>query len=416
MNQQWLKILNGFKKNKYVLVLAILLIPVFFINKTNDTDWGDDFAQYIYQSQHLYHASDEYKTVVNAFDHAPAKRGILFSLYLSINQNWQDVMAYKNLICVNYFLCALIVFLFFIQFFSKHESLLLVLCIFYNYHNLWLKNEIVAEFLFLMILYFIFFIQASKKIYPPLLYGFLFASLISVRFAGVIFLLAYLFHYLFLDKKSGSVFYVLKTLLWSIVFTAVFNTIFLRQQNNIETEFYQLAFSNGMTWQMFLENLSIYVESIASYFEQELPAWINLLLIYPALLLALFGFMRSLIKQNSFSDFSFLAYILVLLFWDNSGTSKRYLIPILPVLFFYLLSGFKYFLQVFSIKKYALVMTIIYLSIIFVSNVNTILLFKHSQKNTGPLNQFLQNDFTKIEKLTPENAVIAFNKPLVINL
>jgi hypothetical protein len=85
---------------------------------------------------------------------------------------------------------------------------------------------------------------------------------------------------------------------------------------------------------------------LSNYNLQFLPMILNIII----LLIILFGFILS-IKKISLLNFYFIIYIFgILAFWNPSvGSVKaRFLIPILPFLYFYLLNGFNFFIQKIS--------------------------------------------------------------------
>jgi hypothetical protein len=103
------------RKNQWILVLLILcLVPLWFINRSNTLDWGDDNIQFIYQSKHLFDTRN-YKMVVNSQDYAPVKRGILFSSILALNTSG-GIVGYKNITGICYIICGIVLFLFFSSF------------------------------------------------------------------------------------------------------------------------------------------------------------------------------------------------------------------------------------------------------------------------------------------------------------
>ncbi len=85
---------------------------------------------------------------------------------------------------------------------------------------------------------------------------------------------------------------------------------------------------------------------LSNYNLQFAPITLNALILF----VILFGFILS-IKQTSFRDFYFIIYIFgILAFWNPSvGSVKaRFLIPILPFLYFYFLQGVNVFLEKIS--------------------------------------------------------------------
>jgi len=85
---------------------------------------------------------------------------------------------------------------------------------------------------------------------------------------------------------------------------------------------------------------------LSNYNLQFLPMVLNIII----LLIILFGFILS-IKKKSLLDFYFIIYVFgILAFWNPSvGSVKaRFLIPVLPFLYFYFLNGLNFFIQKIS--------------------------------------------------------------------
>lgn len=62
----------------YSIILVVCIVPTYFIHSQKYPDWGDDFAQYIYQSQQIHSSSDSYKQVLNVEEYSSAKRSVFF--------------------------------------------------------------------------------------------------------------------------------------------------------------------------------------------------------------------------------------------------------------------------------------------------------------------------------------------------
>ena len=139
----------------YGLLLIIVLIPTYFIHTQKYPDWGDDFAQYVYQSQQIKSPSPIYKQVLNVEEYSSPKRSVFFSVVLSVVNPTIEIQRYVNLISLSYILAAVCFFLFLSKHFSLIISFLGSLCVFYNFLFLRLKSEVVPEFLFISLFNFL---------------------------------------------------------------------------------------------------------------------------------------------------------------------------------------------------------------------------------------------------------------------
>ncbi|MCC6372856.1 MAG: hypothetical protein IT236_17765 [Bacteroidia bacterium] len=403
----------------FLIAVGICLLPLFFINKTDTADWGDDYVQYIYQSKHLFNTSD-YKTVVNHIHHAPVKRGVFFSLLLSANHSGA-IINYKNLVCLTYVLTGLLVFLFFTKHFTDWQSFFLSLCVVYNYRCIGLKNEIVAEFLFMAILYGIFYLSTFKTRTAFYVIALLFACLIHVRLVGLVFYLAYLIGFVLNNSFSYSPFTKLKLLasqaLGALALVFVMHWLLMPSLSNVEFSFYKHTLKEFLTIQSFTDNFQFYFRNLGYFFEQELPNAINIFIKLLALAGIVFGVMTNLRREQAFVLLSLFFYLLTLLVRPDQSAATRYLIPVLPLLFYFFLKGLMTLLKgEQAFLKYRLQVINGILIIVFVSNFNTLFLIKNPDKPLGPFSAELKPDFDAIQKYTQTNDQIAFTKPLVINL
>ncbi|MBL7936671.1 MAG: hypothetical protein JNM51_12770, partial [Bacteroidia bacterium] len=115
------------KKVVFTLLLILVLIPSYFIHSRSYPDWGDDFAQYVYQAQQINNPSEVYKKVLNTAEYSSAKRGVFFSILLSIIEPTTDIKTYVDAVSVFYILAAVCLFLFLTNYFSLAISFITTL-------------------------------------------------------------------------------------------------------------------------------------------------------------------------------------------------------------------------------------------------------------------------------------------------
>ena len=63
------------KQHYLLLLLFILILPLLFVGVSNQHDWGDDFAQYLFQTRSFVEGQSV-ATVVNNVDYSPIVRGL----------------------------------------------------------------------------------------------------------------------------------------------------------------------------------------------------------------------------------------------------------------------------------------------------------------------------------------------------
>ena len=212
-------------KTIYLLLLVAVLVPTYFIHSEKYPDWGDDFAQYIYQSQQINSPSKDYKQVLNIEEYSSPKRSLAFSILLSVIPPTFSIQHYVNLISVCYILAGFCFFLFLTRYFSMVVSLMGTLCVFYNFLFLRLKSEVVPEFLFIAFFYGILYLTTSSKKWVTYLIPVLLGVLVSVRFVGLSLVVSYIL-FLFFNQKNKTGKEVFKNgLMGAIIFTLVIKLV-----------------------------------------------------------------------------------------------------------------------------------------------------------------------------------------------
>ena len=321
----------------YGLLLIIVLIPTYFIHTQKYPDWGDDFAQYVYQSQQIISPSPIYKQVLNVEEYSSPKRSVFFSVVLSVVNPTIEIQQYVNLISISYILAAVCFFLFLTKHFSLIISFLGSLCVFYNFLFLRLKSEVVPEFLFISLFCLVLLLLYSKKNWVRYIIPILLGLLVSVRFIGLSLLLAYVVHLLL--SKGNNFKEKLKELaicfgLFGIV-TLFINHFFLNSIHNQEVTLYGNVVLSRLNVHQFFDNVSMYARYITLFFEQEIPFWMNTVMKCSVIFLFINGIICSLKNKDNILHFAFLFYLLFLLVYPYNGDTIKYLIPIVP-LFIYL--------------------------------------------------------------------------------
>lgn len=318
------------KKWFYGLLLLIFLVPTYFIHTQKYPDWGDDFAQYVYQAQQINFPSKEYKQVLNVSEYSSPKRSVFFSVVLSIIAPTINIQQYINLISISYILAAICFFLFLSNHFNILISFLGSLCVFYNFLFLRLKSEVVPEFLFISLFCLVLFLINSKKEWTRYIVPILLASLVSVRFIGLSLLLAYILHILILKEKNGKEkvqdMFICIVIFGMVIF--LINYSVLNSIHNQEVALYGNVVINRLSFSQIADNISMYSRYITVFFEQEIPFWINSIIKFFVIILFAIGFGDSIKKEITIIHFIFLFYILFLLIYPYNGDTIKYLIPI----------------------------------------------------------------------------------------
>jgi len=407
-------------KNKvvYALLLIIILLPTCLIHTQKYPDWGDDFAQYVYQAQQINSPSSEYKQVLNITEYSSPKRSVFFSVILSVISPTTEIQQYINLISISYIIAAICFFLFLTKHFNLLISFFGSLCVFYNFLFLRLKSEVVPEFIFISIFCLILFLVHHNKKWINYVVPILLALLVSIRFIGLSLLLAYVCHMLISKEKDGKKKgkEMLICLGIFLIITLCINYFFLNTINNQEVRLYGNVVISRLSFYQFTDNLSMYSKYITLFFEQEIPFWINGFIKFFVCLLFLIGFGNSILKKTTNLHFSFLFYVLFLLIYPYNGDTIKYLIPIVPLFIYFMIFGFISAAEKINFN-YKNEVIAFFLFALTLSNSKTIWLAINSyQSQIGPYDVEAMSDLEKTKKLVNSEKTIAFGKPFIINL
>jgi hypothetical protein len=407
-NQKWLK----------VLLLVFFLVPTYFIHTQKYPDWGDDFAQYVYQSQQINSPSAIYKQVLNVEEYSSPKRSVFFSVILSTITPTLQIQNYVNVISITYIISGIVFFVFLSHNFSVSVSFISTLAVFYNFLFLRLKSEVVPEFIFISLFYAVLYLIYHNKKWVIYVIPVLLGLLVSVRFIGLSLVFSYIC--LIVLQKDKAIKDKLKMLgitmaIFMLVISCI-NYFFINSIHNQEVKLYSSIVFQKYELNMFFGNINRYARFVLYFFEQEIPYWINTIIAFFAITFFVIGLVGSVIKQKNIFHFSFGFYLMFLFCYPYNGDTIKYLIPIVPLLFYYIIVGFKTLLDSLM-HKYTNTILVACLSIVFLSNYKTIwLAMKHVDANITPYDMVVLHDFETIKSIVDPKQTIAFGKPFIINL
>lgn len=414
------------KNNIYKIVFVIFTLPIIFININSKHDWGDDYAQYLDQAKHIVNEEKSIEPkILDSKNYAPLERGEGFSLLLTPNFYFfsNQIAPQIYLVSISLFLFGLVLLSLLKKIFTqKKEQLspyLIVILLLYNYHVLLLKMEILPIFPFMLTLYFCFWIISKKnqflQIYVlPLIIGFL----ISLWNIGTVFYIAYLLCLIFsiiknrFDKKT-------KQLIFSIFLP--FATYFIIKYavsggHSIQNfTWYSTYFVSEKILQTIQNNLGFYLNVLKLFFEQEIWAWANVLIKDFALIMFLLGLINKLKRKFNLMDLFFLIYISVILIYPYQDASIRFLLPIIPIVFIYIIEGIHSIILNINFLREKLSVT--FLIIVILSNSINVrnIIEKGDSKIYGANGIESQESFSAIKHFVSEKDVICFAKPLALH-
>lgn len=408
---------SNLSKLWYSLALIIVLVPTYFIHSQKYPDWGDDFAQYVYQAQQIHSPTEPYKEVLNVSEYSSPKRSVFFSVILSVVTPTLHIQNYVDLISFTYIFAGLVIFLFLSHHFTLSISFVGTLALCYNFLFLRLKSEVVPEFIFIALFYGVLYLAYQNKTWIKYVIPILLGLLVSVRFVGLALLLSYLcFIFLQKDNTKNKLKLTGITVLVFGLTIGVINGFFLSAIHNQEVTLYSNIVKNRFTPFYIFENAAAYARYVLFFFEQEIPFWMNTVITCFALLFFMIGFLATVIKQRNILHFTFVFYALFLIAYPSLTDIIKYLIPIIPLLFYFMIMGLKNALEIIKFKQQNIVI-VLCLSVLFLSNTKTVWLQYHRlNADVLPYSENVLLDFEKIKQTVKPTENIAFGKPFIINL
>lgn len=427
-------------KNKYILILIILLSAVFSINRVKTQNWGDDFAHYILQAKYIVQGIPQFESKIiynKQISIGPPAYPIGFPLLISpvYALFGNSIEAFLYFIDVCLLLLGIVLFYFYKNFFTEKLSLLLSVLFIFNPWILTMKSHIMSDIpytLFTFLAITLFF-KKNKKIGVYIILGLLIGFLISIRSLGISIALSFSIVLLYsIYKNIKDKIFVKKEFInlffmnfASIFMLVLFDWLFKmpKEGSYIDqlnfTELTKIVLSNINYYINFIYNyfpFNLEAASQYEYFKENFPI-VNILwnigtmpiraFIFVALLL---GFFYKIRQNFGVLSLFFVIYLGLIMPWNFSP--PRYLLPILPVVIFYLVVGLKNI----NVNKYIYVFVIsfvfvpVYLSGIYFLNKQT------SIVREGPQIQQAQEAFDYIRQNIPNNSVVVFRKPRALAL
>ncbi len=420
------------KKNRFIILMALVLIPLFFINQRSSHDWGGDFAGYIMQAGNIVKGIPQAETnyVYNPDNPVlgPPAYPIGFPLLLSPVYALAGNSVFAFTLWITAFLYALGISMALLmrRYFSELISFFLVLVLVYNPWTLGMKLEIMSEFpfAFLLVLCLLLFEKYAKgPFWMGIVIAVLGGLLMSVRMIGVVFPIAVLIWAVrkrFIDKDKSPVSKCVCGFLvgiGSILFYLLFNNL-LFAVPQAEGGSYAGIWGEEKLYATILYNLAYYTEQFKFFFSPWGGSWNFLPLILKAgiFTFTVLGMIRSFFKRLELMDMIVILYFGVLLIYPYRNAGIRFLFPIMPFLLYYLVRGLETVSVFPGVKKN--IKIVLLAGLVLVSYLNMFWFIIHSdhQALAGPQEEASVEAFEYIRNNTDENDLIVFVKPRVLAL
>lgn len=418
------------------ILLAVLLLPLFWLNVKDSHDWGDDFAQYFIQAKNILEhkpqtdnglVSDQ-QTGEYALQAYPAG----FPLLLAASWKMAGGSVFVSSILLSLFLVAFgfISFFYFRKYFNVTAAMLITLIIIYNPLTLGFKKEILSDipFSFFLLAGILLFQAEKKTIRHHLLTGIVWGFALSVRgmggvlFVGGVFFLLYEMVLLGMKRRTRDDFLaslkkIMTVILSALGFYLLLNAVLIPVPSGGILGFYAEAVKGENVGRWMLLNLEYYYEVFLNFFSTMGGRFMFVSTATKFILLALLpvGIFFSWKKKMAFDDFVLTGYLIVLFIYPYLGGGFRFLLPVFPILLKYIFTGLEAILK--SARLSSRFPEIIFLVIILLQympgvsdQVSTMDLAEQ-----GPQEKQAVEAFTYIHEKLPADAVVVFIKPRALS-
>ncbi|MFH0866048.1 MAG: hypothetical protein V1904_07625 [Bacteroidota bacterium] len=428
-----------FKKNYPSWLLFLFCLPLLFINIKSSHDWGDDYASYIHQAKNIIEGIPQsslgYVLNQDSPGIGPPAYPIGFPLLLAPVYCFfgNSISAYTVFLSLLLIFAALLMYRFFKFYFSALTSFFLVLIIVYNPWTLNFKMEVMSEIpftLFLLIIIILYHFRKEKSNYFFYIFiGFLGGFLMSVRSAGSVLIFAVLTEiilcvYQFRKKDTYNV--LMKKSVWqkiiliiaALLTYALLNVLLFRTPSS-GFFYYTSVFTFDALSQVVRDNLAYNFSVFKNFFANENNDWQFLPIFTQSALLtfAVIGFIKKISMKLDFIDLLVIFYCLFILIYPYGNAGFRFILPIVPVLFYYALIAVKDINIPFKSVNRKVIIILIGALIIVQYKVGIEKIINQQNKVLwGPQEENAAEAFTYIRNNVSENALIDFVKPRALAL
>lgn len=350
-------LLHVFTKPYAALITAALLfLPLFFLGTHTSHDWGDDFAQYIHQTINIVNGIPQSETgyIYNQLNCiGPKAYPIGFPLMLvpvyAIAGN--SMLAFTSYISFFYIVLALLLVIFYRNYFSWISAIALTLIFTYNPQMLLFKSEIMSDipFMALLALNFILYQRLKNGNLKQLIVIAISAgAMLALRPVGIVFIAAVSLEQLllFIRRKIDLQGFAMKTVALTLIPIGIYvllNMIIYKIPSGGSINDYLLLFYSGNIFQVIPENFAHHVEVFRYLYVPFTDSFrgFALLLGSAMLTLSLIGFLIRLARNPQAIDWFFIMYACMLLVYPNNSSAFRLMMPIGFIILLYVGTGLK---------------------------------------------------------------------------
>lgn len=384
-------------------------------------NWSDDFALYISQTQALLagNTKELLKTNYFAMEHSYAHVGpylypsgfpiLLMPIYAILGLNFWVLKVY----CWLFFVASIpLIYRISKQLgCSTNQALSLTLLVAFNYHFIRFSDHILSDLPFLFFSLLTYY-QIQKQPYQNSLQAFLLGLLIfftyNIRDIGIV-LLPCLFVYQYLAYKQGkkSTFFIALLPYFTFIIAGIIHWLYTPSAPSK-----QLSLLAETSFDIILNNLYYYALLMGNYFIifRGIPLEIQMLISGVFVGLSLLGIYKKGKQQPALLVY-LSATMGIYLIWI-SFQGMRFLFSILPFLVYFVLEGIKGLPISLKLQRFLVLGLIL-------SSLAQSLFISYYYWNTNTNEAYapeMQQIYQYIQKETPKDALIVFQKPRALRL
>jgi hypothetical protein len=411
------------KKLAPCVVVALLLLPLLFINIKNSHDWGDDFAQYIHQARNIligesqnntgYVYNENYFVGPKAY---PAGFPLLMAGFSRCGND--SLKGLNRLISLCWALGCFVGFLFLRKRFSYITALATTLIIAYNPMMVTYKTEVLSDLPFTFFsLLSLYLIDKKENWWLSIILGVLMAYTAHIRSIGLILvfvLIAYrLFHLRKTTAENPFRFLIISLSSFVVVYFGI-KLIFPCETN------YPDLFTSDSVWINLNKQTSYNIDWLDNFLDSyEIKNFYYISVVASSALIA-FGFI-GLIKlwktERTSPVFMYtIAYIFVIIAFPYGDAGLRFLFPLLPLIFLFAIEGMKISFSALNMRGSRL--AVVFGGLILFSYHEQIEKILDNTKTIykGPQKPSAQKMFEYINRNLDAGKVVEFDKPRALAL
>ncbi|MCU0435905.1 MAG: hypothetical protein MUC87_20780 [Bacteroidia bacterium] len=409
------------------IVVLFTLLPLFFINIKSSCDWGDDFAQYLHQAQHIISGESQNETGYifnqNYPDLGPQAYPAGFPLLLApvIYFKGLDIISLNLYITLFWVLCCFTGYLLLRTTLSYIPAMVIMLIIAYNPLLLQFKTEIVSDLPFTLISMLSIYLMFKKEsLVGSILICVLIALSLHIRLAGLPLVLVFVLNKFFLEKhwKAFSFRTHKNTFIALLAGVTVYLAIYIGFPCEVN---YKLPDESGDHWKIFNDHLSYTVHQLSwmfRWYDMKEYSSIGILTSCSLLIFSLLGMLYTFRNNKKSLLLIYTAIYLFMIFYHRSGhQGMRFIYPVLFILFLFAAIGLRKNLENLNWTKHRWIAIISGALILFSYNyeVEKIILAEDSITD-GPQTREADSLFAYIHTSLPPKSIVAFDKPRALAL